>query len=370
MFKKVLTLFVAILMILSLIAGCSGTATTATTATTAAGTTTAATTTAATNATEPTVGEIKVGVSFVSLQEERFVRERGIMEEYVKTAYPNVEMLFQGADYDPNKQYTQCENLIAQGINTLILNSKDLAIGAKTVGECKKAGISVIAYDEAIDNADLDAFVTFSLFQTGQIMAQYALDKVPEGNYFLMEGDQSQYNALQCNAGKMDILQPAIDAGKIKIIGQQWNKNWDPASALNNMENVLTTYGEDIDAVVCSNDGMATGVIQALASVGLAGKVLVTGQDAELAACQRIVEGTQTMTVYKLITELATSAIDAAVALASGEKVNSNGTYNNGFKDVPAINPAMFAVDKDNMMDTVIKDGWLAEADVYANVNK
>jgi len=313
--------------------------------------------------------EILIGVSFVSLQEERFVRERGIMEEYVAEAYPNAKMVFQGADYDPNKQYSQCENLMSQGIDALILTAKDMSIGAKIAEEADKLDIPVICYDEPVNDAPIDAFVAFSLFETGRMMAQYCVDRVPEGNYYIMDGDQTHYNANECNRGKMDVLQPLIDEGKIKIIGQQWNQNWDPEIAMSNMENALTTYGEEIDAVVCSNDGMAGGVVSALESVGLEGKVIVTGQDAELAACQRIVDGTQTMTVYKQIKELATSAIDTAVKLARGEELTSENTYNNGVGEVPAIFPEMISVDKDNMMDTVIADEWLAEDEVYENVS-
>ncbi len=373
--KKVLTIALSLLLVLAF-AGCAAAPTEtadvpAETAETPAETSEAPAETGEEPAETGTSGEIKIGVSFVSLQEERFVRERDIMETYVAEKYPDAEMLFQGADYDPNKQYTQCENLIAQGIDVLVVTPKDKAIGASIAEMAKAENIPVIAYDEAIDDTDLDAFVTFSLFETGKLMAQYAVDNVPTGNYYIMEGDQTHFNAQECSRGKFEVLQPLIDSGDITIVGQQWCANWDPEVALSNMENALTdaeANGITIDAVVCSNDGMATGVIQALDQVGLAGTVIVTGQDAELSACQRIVEGTQSMTVYKEIVNLAQSAIDTAVALATGQEFESNNVYNNGFKDVPAINPAMFAVDKNNIDDTVIADGWLAKEDVYANV--
>ncbi len=369
--KKVLTIALSLLLVLAF-AGCAAAPVETAEAPAETGEAPAETGETPAETGEAVAGtDIKIGVSFVSLQEERFVRERDYMETYVAEKYPDAEMVFQGADYDPNKQYTQCENLIAQEIDVLIINPKDKAIGASIVEMAKAENIPVIAYDEAIDDADLDAFVTFSLFETGKLMAQYAVDQVPTGNYYIMEGDQTHFNAQECSRGKYEVLQPLIDSGDITIVGQQWSANWDPEVALSNMENALTdaeANGYTIDAVICSNDGMATGVIQALDQVGLAGTVIVTGQDAELSACQRIVEGTQSMTVYKEIYNLATSAIDTAVALATGQEFESNNIYNNGFKDVPAINPAMFAVDKNNIDDTVIADGWLAKEDVYANV--
>jgi len=134
------------------------------------------------------------------------------------------------------------------------------------------------------------------------------------------------------------------------------------------MENALTNFGEEIDAVICSNDGMATGAAQAIIAAGLGGKILLTGQDGELAACQRIVEGTQAMTVYKPGYELAKIGIDVAVKLALGQDLGTTTVMNNGFKDVPAAMPKVISVDKDNMMDTVIKDGWHSYDDVYVNV--
>jgi D-xylose transport system substrate-binding protein len=134
------------------------------------------------------------------------------------------------------------------------------------------------------------------------------------------------------------------------------------------MENALTAQNNKIDAVVASNDSTAGGAIQALDQQGLAGKVAISGQDADLAACQRIAEGSQSMTVYKPIKLIATKSAEVAVQLAKGEKINSDGTVNNGKIDVPYIKLDPIMVDKNNLMDTVIKDGFHSYDDVYKNV--
>jgi D-xylose transport system substrate-binding protein len=161
-----------------------------------------------------------------------------------------------------------------------------------------------------------------------------------------------------------------VDRGDVKIVADQYAKEWKASEALNITENALTQTRNDIVAVIASNDGTAGGAIQAVEEQKLTGKVIVTGQDAELAACQRIVEGKQSMTIYKPIKPLADSAVESALKLARGEKVQATDKVNNGMKDVPAILQEPIAVDKSNMADTVIKEGFQKLEAVYQNVPK
>ena len=165
--------------------------------------------------------------------------------------------------------------------------------------------------------------------------------------------------------GQMKVLQPAIDSKKIKIVGDQWAMGWSAEAALNIMENGLTANANKIDAVVASNDSTAGGAVQALAAQGLSGKVVISGQDADLAAVRRIVAGTQTMTVYKPISKLAKTSAELAVKLARGEMIDVNGHVNNGKKDVDAVLLTPIAVTKDNLDETVIADGFHSHDDVY-----
>jgi len=165
------------------------------------------------------------------------------------------------------------------------------------------------------------------------------------------------------------VLQPAIDSKKIHIVADHFIDDWKPELALNFAENALTNNDDKIQAFVVSNDGMAGGVISALEKRGLAGKVLVTGQDAGIEALQNVAEGKQSMTIYKPIIPLASQAVDAAVKLARGQALATTPFHNDAInKDVPAILLEVTVVDKSNLMDTVIKDGYAKYDDVYKNV--
>ena len=201
----------------------------------------------------------------------------------------------------------------------------------------------------------------------GEMQGQYAFDKVPRGNYVLIGGAQTDNNALLLRKGQLNVLQPAIDRGDIKVISDLYARDWLASEAQRITEDALTRAGGKVDAIVASNDGTAGGAIAGLPPA-LVGKVLVTGQDAALDAIQRIVEGKQTMTIYKPIKPLAKSAVDAAVQLARGEALNAPDRINNGKIDVPSILHAPQAVDRANVMQTVIADGYHKFDDVYKNV--
>jgi len=229
--------------------------------------------------------------------------------------------------------------------------------------------VPVISYDRLIRNSDVDLYVSHQVLKMGQMQAQYALDHRPKGNYVLIGGSPTDNNALLLREGQMNILKPAIDRGDIKIISDQFAREWKPEEALRITEDALTRTNNDIQAIVASNDGTAGGAISALPPQ-LVGKVLVTGQDAALDAVQRIVDGKQTMTIYKPIKPLAYSAVDSAIKLAHKEKVDAKDKVNNGKIDVPSILQEPIVVDKNNVMQTVIKDGYHKMEDVYKNVPK
>jgi D-xylose transport system substrate-binding protein len=205
--------------------------------------------------------------------------------------------------------------------------------------------------------------------RVGEMQAEYAVAHKPKGNYILIAGAPTDNNAHLYHDGQMKVLKPFIDRGDIHVVSDQWANDWQPLEALKIMENALTRNRNRVDAVVVSNDGLAGGAIQALAEQKLAGKVLVTGQDAELSACQRVVAGTQSMTVYKPIKALASRGAEVAILLARKQPVpDATGTLPNGVKDVPSILIPPIAVDAANMAATVIADGFHTLEDVYRDV--
>ena len=183
-------------------------------------------------------------------------------------------------------------------------------------------------------------------------------------------GDPADNNAVLYRDGYYRVLKPYVDRKDITIVADQYTAAWDGSVALKTAENVLTENKNDISVFLSQNDGMAYGVIQALKEQGLVGKVLVTGQDGELTALQRIVQGEQTMSVWKPAKTLAQAAADTIKAMLEGKTPKTNTKLNNGTADVPAYLLDPVVVDKDNMMATIIAAGARKVEEVYANVPK
>ena len=311
-------------------------------------------------------GPLRIGFSMDSLQLERWQRDRDLFVARAKEL--GAQVLVQSADGNDSVQVRQAENLLTQGVDVLVVVPHNGEISASIVESAKRQQVPVLSYDRLIRSSDVDFYISFDNAKVGQLQAQYLLERAPKGNYVLIGGSPTDNNAHLVREGQMRVLQPAVDRGDIKIVADQWAKDWSPAGALQHTENALTQARNQVVAVVASNDSTAGGAVQAIEEQKLGGKVLVSGQDADLAACQRIVAGTQSMTVYKPIAPLATRAAEIAVALAKHGNVESNAKVNNGKKDVPSFLLTPVTVDKKNMMDTVIHDGFLKADDVYKNV--
>lgn len=301
---------------------------------------------------------IKIGFSMDTLKEERWQRDKDLIEKRAKEL--GVEVNVQVANGDDNLQIKQAENLLTQGVDVLIVAPHNGEIAASIVEAAHRQGVKVISYDRLIQNSDVDLYISHQVIKMGEMQAKYLLDHVNKkpANFIIVGGSPTDHNAILLHEGQMNILKPAVDRGDVKIVADQYAKEWQASAALNIVENALTRANNQVDAVVASNDGTARGVVQALQGQNLAGKVLVSGQDADLASLKLIVEGTQTMTVYKSIQPLANGAVDAAIKLARGEQVTTTDTIDNGFKKVPAILLEPVAVDRNNLLDTVVKDGY------------
>lgn len=310
--------------------------------------------------------EYKIGLSIPDLTLERWQHDR---DHFVRTAEElGATVLVQSANSDEAKQLSQIQNMISQDIDALVIIAINSDSLIPAVEQAKAEGIPVLAYDRLINNVEIDAYVSFDNIKVGEMQAEGVIAEKSSGKFFMLGGSPTDFTAKLVREGQMNIVQPLVDSGEIEIIGDQWAKNWDASEAMSIIENTLTVYKNDIDAIVASNDSTAGGAIQALAGQGLDGKVAISGQDADLAAVQRIVEGTQSMTVYKPIQELAVQSADSAVKLAKGEKVDSDGSINNGVIDVPFVKLDIVLVNAENVIDTVIKDGFHTYDDVYKNV--
>jgi D-xylose transport system substrate-binding protein len=303
-----------------------------------------------------------------TVKEERWQRDHDAFKAHCAKLDVDCEVTV--ADNKADKQANDVDNLLTQGVNVLVIAPHDATQAASMVEKAKALGVPVISYDRLINSDKLDVYISHQVPVIGRKIAEYALQKVPEGNYVMVYGASTDNNAVIMRNEQEKVLKPAKDSGKIKIVAEQYITDWKPELALNFVENALTQNNDNIQAVVVSNDGMAGGAISALEKKGLAGKVIVTGQDAQKDALQRIAEGKQSMTVYKPIIPLASAAVEAAIKLAKKEPLTNATPFMNSAlkKEIPAILLEVQVVDKDNLLTTVIKDGHVSYDDVYVNV--
>jgi D-xylose transport system substrate-binding protein len=308
--------------------------------------------------------KVRIGFSMDTLKEARWNRDRDLFVE--KARELGAEVLVQAANGDDALQNSQAENLLTQGVDVLVVVPHNAKTAATIVDSAHRSNVPVISYDRLILDSDVDVYISVDPTRVGELQSEYAMKHKPKGNYVLIGGAPTDNNARLVRDGQMKVLKPGMDGGDIKVVADQWAKDWQPVEALKIMENALTRNNNAVDAVVASNDGTAGGAIQALGEQKLSGKVLVTGQDADLAACQRIVAGTQTMTVYKPIKALAHRAAEVAVQMAKKQPLTgASRTTHNGKKDVPSILLEPVAVDKSNLDATVIAEGFQKKEDVY-----
>jgi D-xylose transport system substrate-binding protein len=309
--------------------------------------------------------QIFIGLSMDTLKEERWTRDKQLIEEKAKEV--GAQLIVEVAQGSDPIQVQQADTMLTKGVDVLIIVPHNGEVWTPLIEKAHRQGVPVISYDRLIKNVEVELYVSHQVTKIGEMQAKYAVDHMPKGNYILIGGSQTDNNALLLRKGQMSILQPAIDKGDIKVVADQHARDWLPSEAHRITEDALTKSGNDVQGIVASNDGTAGGAVSALPP-NLVGKVLVTGQDAQLDACQRVVEGRQTMTIYKPIKPLAYSAVESALKLARGEKIDAPDKINNVKGDVPSILQVPISVDKDNMMQTVIKDGYHPLEEVYKNV--
>lgn len=302
-----------------------------------------------------------LGFSIDDLRVERWARDRDYFIAAAKEL--GAEVIVTSADANEQKQVNQVENLISQKVDAIAIVPMNSQVFGEVIDEAHKAGIKIVSYDRLILNADEDAYISFDNERVGFLQAEAVLKAVPEGNYYLLGGAPTDNNAKLLRAGQEKAIQAAVDAGKVKVVGSQWVKEWSPTEALSIMENALTAANNKIDAVIASNDGTAGGAIQALAAQGLAGKVAISGQDADLAAIKRVIEGTQTVTVYKPLQLIASEAAKLSVKLVKGEKVEFSAKLDNGTKQVDSVLLTPIPLTKENVMK-VVEDGFYTKEQV------
>lgn len=308
--------------------------------------------------------EVVIGVALPDQTALRWNRTKKFMEDY--GSGKGVTMKIENADFDVAKQASQVDNLISQGIDVLILVPVDSLASATLVEKAHKAGIKVINYDRLIANSDADVYVSFNGTRVGELQGQYLTQRVPRGNYIILSGDPRNFNAKLYKDGAMKYIQPLADVGNIKIVADKSVEEWSSKNSFNIVKGILSENNK-IDAILAPDDSIAGGAVEALREQGLEGKVVVTGQNADLAGVRRIIEGTQAMTVFKDDREEARIAIDTAIKLVDNTTIGVESYVNNGKRDVPSILLTPIVVDRNNMNKVIIDSGYLKQNEVFSS---
>jgi D-xylose transport system substrate-binding protein len=312
---------------------------------------------------------LTIGLSLDTLKEERWQGDRDRFVAKAKQLGAHVAV--SSANSDDAVQMKDIESMITQRVDVLVIVPHDGIAMAKAVEKAKAAGIPVIAYDRLIRDCDLDLYTSFDNEDVGRQQALYLINQLggsgkATGAIIRIHGAPTDNNARLFKAGQDEILKPYLDSGAIRVVHEDWAEEWKPENAKRITQAALSK-GTPFSAILATNDGTAGGAIQALNEEKRSG-IIVTGQDAELAACQRIAAGTQSMTIYKPLHLLAEGAAEVAVKLARRQVVIASKSVHNGRIPVPSILHNVVTVEKNNLNDTVIKDGFLQHADVFKGI--
>lgn len=309
-----------------------------------------------------TPDKIQIGLSFDSFVIERWQRDRDV---FVYTAEKlGAEVNVQNANGDVEKQISQIEYFIEKDMDVIVIIPVDSKAFKEVVKKAKEVGIKVVAYDRLLIDSNVDLYISFDSEKVGSLMAKALKDNIAEGgNIVTIFGPTTDHNVQMMEQGFREVMKDA----KLNVIYSVNAVNWLAEEAYYAVYEAIKIRS-DIDGVLCGNDNLATEAVRALSENRLAGSVIVTGQDADLAACQRIVEGTQTMTVYKPVDKLAKEAAEYAVKMAEGESIDIDTTINDGTWDVPYVKLEPIGVDKNNLNEVIIEGGFQKRDEVYLNV--
>lgn len=305
----------------------------------------------------------KLGFLVANYINVRWYKDKDFFEKKVKEL-GGIPMI-RDASNDPENQLSQARELLEEGVKVLVVIPVDTKSAGAIVSLAHSYDVPVIAYDRLIMDCDLDYYISYNSVMVGKYMAEYITRLKPEGKYIFLNGPESDHNSALINEGVMSVLQPSIDEGKIDLVFSKNLSEWIELDAYLNLEEYFEDTRE-VDAIITGADILARGVLMALDEWKLSGSVLLTGQNGDLQAIKDILDGRQTMTIYKSLRQLGETSAEVAYKLAQGKEANEwpNEVYN-GKMQVPSILFDPVVVDKTNIRETVIKDGHLTEEQVF-----
>ena len=320
-------------------------------------------------------GVIKVGFLLKTMQEERYIKDRDSFIEKAEEVGAD-EVIFDSANNNENSQLAKFENMLTQGADVIVLQPVNTGTASNMVKMAHDSGVAIINYDSLITNSDVDLFITQDSWAVGVMQGEAMVEWFREnrgevkGNVVLLRGQPGDSNANAFSQGVLDIV---TEYDGLELVVDQSHEGWSPDLAMATTENALTKYDNQVDAVIANNSGLASGAVRALEAEGMADtdKVFVAGSDADLVNIRYIAQGKQSIEIFKKVKPLAYTAAEVAVAIAKNpdreikDIVEIDRFVNNGNKNIPTVVTEIVVVDKENIRDTVVADGYHDVVDIY-----
>jgi D-xylose transport system substrate-binding protein len=318
--------------------------------------------------------KIKIGFLLKTMQEERYQRDKAAFLAKAKAL--GAEVIFDSANNDEQTQLAAFENMLSRGARAIVLQPVNTGTAGSMVTSAHRNGVKVVGYDAMLVNGPLDAMVMQDSWAVGKLQAEAMVAWLKAkygsitGNVVLIRGQPGDSNANTMSSGVLEVLKANPT---LKLVADQSHEGWSPDKAMATTENLLTKSGNKIDAVICNNSGMARGVIAALDAQGLANadKIFVAGSDADLVNIQYVAQGKQAVDIWKKIDPLAESAAEIAVTLATNPDKDPKSLFkvarviNNGAVNVPTLVTPVVLVDRNNLDQTIIAEGFYTHKQVY-----
>lgn len=307
--------------------------------------------------------KVKIGVSFGVGAAVRWENEKTYMEKEAERLGADIEVRLNRTD-EPKTQQEDCFEMIDSGIDVLILTPRDATKVGEILSYAKEKKVPVISYARVVLGDKVDLFVGYDSERIGQKMGQYLTEKVYSGDYIVLQGDKGDNNAVLLHSGVMRYIDEMN--GKINVILNESVAGWSADEAKRMVKEAVAANNNSVDAILAPNDTLAGACVEALEELGVTKHVAITGMDAELAAVQRIVAGTQDITIYMDLQELANTAVNAAYCMATGQAVDVNAEFDNQYSE--KINANLITgqiVTKENLDRILIDSGYLTKEQVY-----
>ena len=305
----------------------------------------------------------KVGILLHSYENDRWQKDKDYLVENLKKL--GAEVMLEVADNNQAKQISQAQEMINKGATVLIVVAINQDEAAQVVELAHKANVKVVAYDRMINGCALDYYVAANSTTVGAQMTSYVTSLKPKGRYAIIPGSKYDNNAMKLYIGQMNVLQPYMEKGDIQVVYSEFTEAWTPAEGSLHTNLLLDQNSDSITAIICGSDAITDGVLTTLKERGLEGKIMVTGQDAELDNVKAIVSGAQTCDILKPLKELALATAELAVALAMEQPLTMEfSTESNGKVLVKSILIDATVVNRNNIETTVVASGFHTSAQV------